>query len=157
MGAGVQARLGDGDQIKIGGYELQVSVAPRSASQMPPAGAGADRMSGTPKDDPLAAIRDPWSKTPDPFADILPVSSPDSGRLEPRVPRPDPVADLQGPEPSIDDMLGGVKSGALDPLGVGAHPGRPVLSSLRRDGPSGPAGSDRGCKETDPTPDHPRP
>lgn len=127
MGPGVQMRLGDGDQMKIGGYELQVSVAPRGASQMPPSGARADRMSGTPKDDPLAAFGDPWSKAPDPFADILPVSRPDSGRPEPRVPRPDPVADLQGPEPSIDDMLGGVKSAGIDPLGVGPQPGRVFL------------------------------
>jgi len=84
-------------------------------------------MSGTPKDDPLAALGDPWSKTPDPFADIVPVSTPDSGGSEPKVPRPDPVADLQGPEPSINDVLGGVKSAAIDPLGVGPQPDRVFL------------------------------
>jgi FHA domain-containing protein/type VI secretion system protein len=127
MGPGVQMRLGDGDQMKIGGYELQVSLAPRGASQMPPVAARADRMSGTPKDDPLAAFGDPWSKPPDPFADLLPVSRPDSGHPEPRVPRPDPVADLQGPEPSIDEVVGDVKSAGADPLGVGPQPGRVFL------------------------------
>jgi len=127
MGPGKQMRLGDGDQIKIGDYQLRVSVATRSGSQMPPAGAGPAGTSGTPKDDPLAALGDPWSKKPDPFADIVPVSTPDSGGSKPRVPRPDPVADLQGPEPSINDVLGGVKSGAIDPLGVGPQPDRVFL------------------------------
>jgi len=127
MGPGVQMRLADGDQVKIGDYELQVNVAGRSTSQMPQAGAGADRMTGTPKDDPLAAFADPWSKTPDPFADLLPASRPDSGRPEPMLPRPDPVADLKGPEPSIDDVLCDRKSEGTDPLGVGPQPGRVFL------------------------------
>ena len=127
MGPGVQMRLADGDRVKIGDYELQVNVAARSTSLMPQTGAGADRKTGTPKDDPLAAMGDPWSKSPDPFADLLPASRPDSGRPEPVLPRPDPVADLKGPEPSIEDVLGGPKSVATDPLGVGPQPGRVFL------------------------------
>jgi len=127
MGAGIQMRLGDGDQIKIGDYELQVDVAARSAAQMPQAGAGADRMTATPKDDPLAAFGGSWSKTPDPFADLLPASRPDPGRPGPVLPRPDPIADLKGPEPSIDDVLGGPKSVGTDPLGLGPQPGRVFL------------------------------
>jgi len=43
------------------------------------------------------------------------------------LPRPDPMADLKGPEPSIDDVLGDRKSVGTDPLGVGPQPGRVFL------------------------------
>ena len=138
MGPGMQARLADGDQIRIGDYTLEVSFAVQGASPMPRAGAGAERARLAPKDDPLAMFGNPWSKTPDPFADLLnpaeqPASRPDPGGPDPAIspfaksPRPDPVADLQGREPSIDDVLGGLKPSGSDPLGAGPQPGRVFL------------------------------
>jgi len=103
LGSGSQARLGDRDQIKIGDYLLEVALAPLIAPAPPPARAEAA------------------SKIPDPFADLLrPVE-----RLGPRTqpifpPEPaapkrpeaipaDAFADLRAREPSIDDLIGGIK------------------------------------------------
>ena len=138
MGPGMQARLADGDQIKIGEYTLEVSFAALGASQMPRTGAGPEGVRLAPKDDPLAMFGNPWSKAPDPFADLLkpvepPAGRPDSGVPDPAIspfakpPRPDPVADLQGREPSIDDVLGGLRPSGSDPLGAGSQPGRVFL------------------------------
>jgi type VI secretion system FHA domain protein len=61
-------------------------------------------------------------------------SRPGSGCQEPAISpfaksssRPDPVADLHGREPSIDDVMGGRNSAGPDPLGVGPQPGRVFL------------------------------
>src|SRR5215475_14068846 len=53
LGSGSQARLGDGDQIKIGDYILQVAMAPHGAPLAPPS--------------PMPASPSPF----DPFADLL--------------------------------------------------------------------------------------
>ena len=139
MGPGVQMRLGDGDQIRLGEYTLAVNFSPRSGSQPPPVGAVTERLGSLPKDDPLALLGDPWSKADDPFADLLkpivpPAARPDAGRPEPEIPpfatsssQPDLVAELKGREPSIDDVLGGLNSAGSDPLGVGPQPGRVFL------------------------------
>jgi type VI secretion system FHA domain protein len=102
LGSGSQARLGDRDQIKIGDYMLEVTLAPLSAPVPPPARAEAA------------------SKIPDPFADLLrpveragPRTQPIP--LEPAAPkRPEAIpadafADLRAREPSIDDLIGGIK------------------------------------------------
>jgi type VI secretion system FHA domain protein len=102
LGSGSQARLGDRDQIKIGDYMLEVTLAPLSAPAPPPARAEAA------------------SKIPDPFADLLrpveragPRTQPIP--LEPAAPkRPEAIpadafADLRAREPSIDDLIGGIK------------------------------------------------
>ena len=103
LGSGSQARLGDRDQIKIGDYLLEVALAPLSAPAPPPARAEAA------------------SKIPDPFADLLrPVERPGPRTqpifpLEPAAPkRPEAIpadafADLRAREPSIDDLIGGIK------------------------------------------------
>src|SRR5262245_47311320 len=107
LGPGSQARLGEGDTIKIGDYVLQVSVASRSVSQTPPAArANAD----------------------DPFADLIPPeraqsAPPPAPPRWPEPPRPrepapvtsDPLAGFRSPEPHIDEILG-LKVPAPDPL-----------------------------------------
>jgi len=119
MGPGSQARLGNGDQIKLGDYMLEVTVT--AAAPPVAAGAFAPIVSGPPKDDPLAGFGSPGSARPsDPFADLLGPASQRVGaeggnRLppDPLIPPPpreilpaDALAALQPREPKIDDMLG---------------------------------------------------
>src|SRR5437867_8718319 len=54
MGPGSQTRLGDGDQIQLGGYTLEVKLAPPSVLPLPPAGIRGS-PGGPPRDDPQAA------------------------------------------------------------------------------------------------------
>jgi len=103
LGSGSQARLSDRDQIKIGDYLLEVALAPLAAPAPQPARAEAA------------------SKIPDPFADLLgPIERPGPRTqpifpLEPAAPKnPQPIpadafADLRAREPSIDDLIGGIK------------------------------------------------
>jgi FHA domain-containing protein len=113
LGSGSQMRLGDGDQIKVGDYMLQVAVTAPSG--------------------PLAASR-VASAVPsalDPFADLLSPAPPSTPRAAPVIPSPaaparppaepprvpefnDPLAGIRGPEPSIDDLLGPKGSSAPD-------------------------------------------
>src|SRR5437870_2641649 len=122
LGSGSQARLGDRDQIKIGDYLLEVALAPLSAPAPPPARAEAA------------------SKIPDPFADLLrPVERPGPRTqpifpLEPAAPkRPEAIpadafADLRAREPSIDDLIGGIKPAHGSDLLAGPElpPGAPM-------------------------------
>src|SRR5262245_509424 len=114
LGSGSQSRLGDGDQIKIGDYVLQVALtapsAPLAASNVAPAAPSPFDM--------------------DPFADLLgPAPSPPRAAsvISPQVPaaRPpadpspfrdlnDPLASIRAPAPSIDDLLGPQPSAAPD-------------------------------------------
>jgi type VI secretion system FHA domain protein len=130
MGPGSQARLGDGDQVQLGGYTLEVRLASRSAPQVPPpAEIVAPRGSGLPTDDPWAGFKGSGSKAPDPFADLFPIE-PAGSRPEPAIPpvaqRPDPLADLRAREPRIDDLLGLKPSGVPDLFGPEPGPGRPL-------------------------------
>jgi type VI secretion system FHA domain protein len=119
MGPGSQARLGHGDQIKLGDYLLEVSVA--AAAPAVAAGGFAPTVSGPPKDDPLAGFGNPGSARPsDPFADLLGPASQRVGAeggnrapADPLIPAPpreilpaDALAALQPREPKIDEMLG---------------------------------------------------
>jgi FHA domain-containing protein len=106
LGSGSQARLGDGDQIKVGDYLLQVTL---SASSAPLAAS------------PSAA---PAAPSPfDPFADLLAPPDRSAPRAAPVIPPPatpsrqpastplipeyaDPLAGIRSPEPSIDDLIG---------------------------------------------------
>ena len=122
LGSGSQARLGDRDQIKIGDYLLEVALAPLSAPAPPPARAEAA------------------SKIPDPCADLLrPVERPGPRTqpifpLEPAAPkRPEAIpadafADLRAREPSIDDLIGGIKPAHGSDLLAGPElpPGAPM-------------------------------
>jgi FHA domain-containing protein len=120
LGSGSQARLGEGDQVKVGDYLLQVAQAAASARPVPPVNAGAPR-GGVPKDDPLAAFGGP-PRGSDPFADLLPPADRVAPRPEPVRPvasredpmrppagdmrLPDVLGDLRGREPSIDELFG---------------------------------------------------
>jgi type VI secretion system FHA domain protein len=148
LGLGSQARLANGDTIKVGDYTLEVTLAPRVVPQIPPAEVGAARGSGPPKDDPLAVLGGPASKAVDPFADLLkpaepaaprpgPVIPPSAdpaiaSRPEPASPRtpeplpPDPLAGIRGREPSIDEVFGLKPSGERDLLGPEPSVGRPL-------------------------------
>jgi predicted component of type VI protein secretion system len=127
LGPAGQARLKDGDEITLGGYTLEVTLVPAtgSANQVPPAEVGVGRGSALPKADPLAAPGGSASKMPDPFADLLKPVEPATPRVEPALPWPepprppiprpaatDPLADLRGREPSIDELLLGLKPGS---------------------------------------------
>jgi len=113
LGSGSQARLGDGDQIKVGDYMLQVAVTapsgPLAASRMAPAVPSslypfADLLSPAAPSTPRAA-----PVIPSPAAPARPPAEP------PRVPEfNDPLAGIRGPEPSIDDLLGPKGSSAPD-------------------------------------------
>jgi len=110
LGSGSQARLSDRDQIKIGDYLLEVALAPLGAPAPQPARAEAA------------------SKIPDPFADLLrPIERPGPRTqpifpLEPATPKiperipADAFADLRAREPSIDDLIGGIKPGNVPDL-----------------------------------------
>jgi type VI secretion system FHA domain protein len=115
LGSGSQARIGDGDQIKVGDYLLQVSLTASSAPLAP--------LSAAP------AAPSPF----DPFADLLAPVPPSPPRAAPvassQAPpaRPpaapssfpdlnDPLAGIRAPEPSIDDLLGPKPSAARDLL-----------------------------------------
>ncbi len=102
LGSGSQARLGDRDQIKIGDYVLEVTLAVSAPAPQP-------------------ARAEAASKIPDPFADLLrPIERPGPRTqpifpLEPAAPKipeqipADAFADLRAREPSIDDLIGGIK------------------------------------------------
>jgi type VI secretion system FHA domain protein len=110
LGSGSQARLSDRDQIKIGDYLLEVTLAPIGA----PA--------------PQPARTEAASKIPDPFADLLrPIERPGPRTqpifpLEPAAPKipeqipADAFADLRAREPSIDDLIGGIKPANVSDL-----------------------------------------
>jgi len=116
LGPGSQARLGDGDEIKLGDYTLEVALALRGAPQTQRAEAGVTWGGRSPNEASTAA---------DPFADF---STPAERRTElviprsaetmspsrpepasPQIPepeRPDPLVSVRGPEPSIEDLFG---------------------------------------------------
>jgi len=105
--SGSQARLADGDQIMIGDYALEVTQAARRAPAVP-AGAGA-----FPGVDPFADLLKPSqpgvSGQPvrvdpaDPWAEPAGVRS--SGAGLPESEPADPLGELRGKEPSIDELF----------------------------------------------------
>jgi type VI secretion system FHA domain protein len=136
MGPGSQARLGDGDQIQLGGYVLEVALSAPSAPQAPPAEIGAAPGIGVPKHDPWAPFREPAAGAADPFADLVkppPTPSPPQPSIPPvtQGPRPDPLAGLQGREPRIDDLFD------LKPPGVPDLPRQDIRPTRSPDQPGG--------------------
>jgi type VI secretion system FHA domain protein len=147
LGSGSQARLADGDQIMIGDYALEVAQTARHAPAVP---AGAGAFQGV---DPFADLLKPSqaarSGQPggpdlgDPWADPAAVRSsgaelPGSG---------DPLGELRGKEPSIDELfnlpgapgqdIGGLDRpledllqpgprGTADPFDLLGGPGKPI-------------------------------
>src|SRR5262245_13333089 len=119
LGSGSQARLGDGDQIKIGDYILQIAVTAASAAQIPPLGAPA----GSPSPfDPFADLLGPIAQSPqrsdplNPFnlppapQPVTPARAPSAPHI-PEFPADDPLLGIRGKEPSLDDLFN-LKSGA---------------------------------------------
>jgi len=95
LGSGSQTRLGDGDQIKVGDYLLQVALtasrAPLSASSVAP------------------AAPSPFDR--DPFADLL-APPPSPPRAEPVISSQAPPArpPAQSPFPDLNDPLAGIRA-----------------------------------------------
>jgi FHA domain-containing protein len=160
LGTGQWARLADGDTIKIGDYALAVSLAAPAPAAIPPGTPGASPLA-PPGGDPLAAFPGASARADDPFADLLRPEPPGLRPAAPgtpggppaaipRSPGPgpaDPLADLRGREPSVDELFGlkgaeprellppdaldppGVpprRAGAVDPLEVLRGTARPV-------------------------------
>jgi FHA domain-containing protein len=108
LGSGSQARLGDGDQIKVGDYILQVAVsapgAPLAAPSVPPAAPSAL--------DPFADLLSPPARPSPRGAPAHSSPMPPVGPMRPPADAPrspefsDPLAGIRGPEPSIDDLIG---------------------------------------------------
>jgi type VI secretion system FHA domain protein len=116
LGSGSQARLGDGDQIKVGDYILQVAVTahsgPLAASSVAPAVPSAL--------DPFADLLPPAERSTPRAAPVIPSRLPLAAPARPPADTPripeiyDPLAGIRGPEPSIDDLLGPKGSSAPD-------------------------------------------
>jgi FHA domain-containing protein len=135
MGPGSQARLNDGDEIKLGGYVLAVTLASQRAPQIPAGEIGIGRDPY-----PLGSPIGPGPITSDPFADLMrsapPKPAPASGNwpgpqpaispVPPSLP-PDPLAGLHGKDPKVDDLLGLKPSGMPDLLAPDAPLGRSFL------------------------------
>ncbi len=125
LGFGIQARLGDGNQIQVGGYLLEtrlIAVAPA------PMAVAEQAWPPQSKDDPLAMFPGgSRAKGPDPFVDLEPVKAPPAA---PPIPLPgqDPLAGIKGRELSIDEVLGLNPSGmpggpaGIPPSGIPAAP-----------------------------------
>src|SRR5262245_32386035 len=130
LGSGSQARLGDGDQIKVGDYLLQVAVVAQAA--------------------PLGAPASPGPAAPiplDPFADLLPTPERSVPRADPLIPPhaapaapsrsasgaplipefpgSDPLAGIRPREQSIDELFGLKPSSASDLLAPDLPLGKP--------------------------------
>jgi FHA domain-containing protein len=133
MGPGSQARLSDGDEIKLGGYVLEVSLAAQRAPQV---AAGEIPVAREPVASPIGPLPIPS----DPFADLLrpapPRPAPPSGNWPGSAPAvtpapqslpPDPLAGLHGKDPKVDDLLGLKPSGVPDLLAPDAPLGRSLL------------------------------
>jgi len=104
LGSGSQARLGDGDQIKVGDYILQVNLTAPSA----PLGASSSAAQATPSPfDPFADLLAPPERSAPRAAPLIPPASSRPAANAPLIPDyADPLAGIRAPEPSIDDLIG---------------------------------------------------
>jgi type VI secretion system FHA domain protein len=129
LGPGSQVRLRDRDEIKLGGYILEVTLVSSGDPSPSPGEAGRPHTQRPAQDDPFAA----WPLPVDPFVAPSKGASPSVPRHEAVAPPPskhtprDALADLHGKEPSIDDVLDLKPSGSWDRLEQDPRPGRPYL------------------------------
>src|SRR4029450_10009522 len=108
LGSGSQARLGDGDQIKIGDYVLQIAVTASSAPQIGP-------LSGLPASssalDPFADLLGPVERSPQrgdplnpfnlpPTPPVAPARAPAAAPIIPEFPAGEPLLGIGGKEAS---------------------------------------------------------
>jgi FHA domain-containing protein len=139
LGSGSQARLGDGDQIKIGDYVLQIAVTASSAPQIGP-------LSGLPASssalDPFADLLGPGpvERSPQrgdplnpfnlpPTPPVAPARAPAAAPIIPEFPADDPLLGIRGKEPSLDDLFNLKSAGASDPLAPYSPLGSAALES----------------------------
>src|SRR5262252_8305993 len=104
LGSGSQARLNDGDQIKVGDYLLQVSLSASTAPVAAPSSAAAAASSPF---DPFADLLAPPDRSAPRGAPVIPPAPSRPAANAPLTPDyADPLAGIRAPEPSIDDLIG---------------------------------------------------
>src|SRR5262245_21956247 len=105
LGSGSQARLNDGDQIKVGDYLLQVTLSASSAPLVAPSSAA--QVAPSPFD-PFADLLAPPDRSTPRAAPVIPPATPSRPAANsPLIPDyADPLAGIRAPEPSIDDLIG---------------------------------------------------
>jgi type VI secretion system FHA domain protein len=137
LGSGSQTRLGDGDQVKIGDYILQIAVtspgsAPIAPSSPPPAPPSAF--------DPFADLLGPSAQSPQRADPLNPFNPPpvtppvaparaSAGPLIPEFSADDPLLGIRGKEPSLDDLFNLKSGGASDLLTPDSPLGKPAPGS----------------------------
>jgi FHA domain-containing protein len=137
LGSGSQARLGDGDQIKIGDYVLQIAVTASSAPQIGPS----SPLPASPSAfDPFADLLGPVERSPQrsdplnpfnppPAQPVAPARAPAAAPIIPEFPADDPLLGIRGKEPSLDDLFNLKSAGGSDPLAPNSPFGTPALGS----------------------------
>jgi type VI secretion system FHA domain protein len=104
LGSGSQARLSDGDQIKVGDYLLQVIL---SASSAPLAASSSAAAAAPSPFDPFADLLAPPDRSAPRAAPVIPPAPSRPAANAPLIPEyADPLAGIRAPEPSIDDLIG---------------------------------------------------
>ncbi|PYM77723.1 MAG: type VI secretion system-associated FHA domain protein TagH [Candidatus Rokuibacteriota bacterium] len=137
LGSGSQARLGDGDQVKIGDYVLQIAVTAPSAPQISPS----SPLPASPSAfDPFADLLGPVERSPQrsdplnpfnppPAQPVAPARAPAAAPIIPEFPADDPLLGIRGKEPSLDDLFNLKSAGGSDPLAPNSPFGTPALGS----------------------------
>src|SRR5215468_10515748 len=126
LGSGSQARLGDGDQIKVGDYLLQVTLSASSA----PLGASSSGAAAAPSPfDPFADLLAPPDRSAPRAAPVIPLAPSRPAANAPLIPEyADPLAGIRAPEPSIDDLIGPKSSAPAELLPVDFLSEKPAAS-----------------------------
>jgi type VI secretion system FHA domain protein len=132
LGSGSQTRLGDGDQIKVGDYVLQVNL---SAPAMPPMPARSASPAVPSSADPFADLLRPIERSPARAESVIPPFAPPVGPTRPAAhppipdfPANDPLLGVRGREPSIDELFS-LKAGAPDLLAPDQPLGKSTIPS----------------------------
>jgi len=116
LGSGSQARLSDGDQIKVGDYLLQVTL---SASSAPLAASPSVAAAAPSPLDPFADLLAPPNRSAPRAAPVIPPAPSRPAANAPLIPEyADPLAGIRAPEPSIDDLIGPKSSAPAELLPV---------------------------------------
>ncbi|MHB8746684.1 MAG: type VI secretion system-associated FHA domain protein TagH [Gammaproteobacteria bacterium] len=126
VGNGHEVPVAHGDELRIGGYTLRVSVPVASVSAPHDAAA----IPGPAKDDPLAAFGGVASATADPFADLMQPPPASRSPASATPPAPDPFAAPPGNRYTAPS--GGVIPADFDPFADPVTPG-PSSASLPDD------------------------
>jgi FHA domain-containing protein len=132
LGSGSQARLGDGDKIKVGDYLLEVAVTAHHAPQ-------AASSSAWPQDpfDPFADLLSPADRSasragpviPPQASPVVPTQTPSGSPRSPEFSADDPLVGIRGREPSLDDLFVLKSSASPDLLAPDAPLGKAPGSS----------------------------